>query len=146
MQETWEMQVPSLGQEHPLKEGMATHSSILPWSILWTEEPGGLQPTGSQRVGCDWSDLAHTWCSQQSGLLSSITHTNYLILDLGTLLNSFPPLPLPSFNTLHSYTYQKGRGSKWTEIKLRNPDHTINSISSIRTAKHECLWWLGKIQ
>ena len=47
MQET---QVGSLGQEDPLEKGMATHSSILAWRIPWSEEPGGLQPTGSQRV------------------------------------------------------------------------------------------------
>ena len=50
MRETW---VRSLDQEDPLEKGMATHSSILAWRILWTEEPGGLQPTGSQRVGHD---------------------------------------------------------------------------------------------
>ena len=43
MQET---QVRSLGQEHPLEKGMTTHSSILAWRIPWTEEPGGLKPTG----------------------------------------------------------------------------------------------------
>ena len=47
MQETQEMWVPSLGQEEdPLKEEMATHSSILAWKIPWTEEPGGLQSIG----------------------------------------------------------------------------------------------------
>ena len=46
-QETW---VPSLGREDPLEKGMATHSSILAWRIPWTEEPGGLQSMGSQRV------------------------------------------------------------------------------------------------
>ena len=45
-----EMQVQSLGCEDPLEEGMATHSSILAWRIRWTEEPGGLQSIGSQRV------------------------------------------------------------------------------------------------
>ena len=50
MQETW---VRSLGQEDPLEKEMATHSSILTWRILWAEEPGGLQSTGSQRVGHD---------------------------------------------------------------------------------------------
>ena len=45
-----EMQVPSLVQEDPLEVGMATHSSILAWRILWTEEPGGLLSTGSQRT------------------------------------------------------------------------------------------------
>ena len=54
------MQVQSLGWEHPLEEDMATHSSILAWRIPWTEEPGGLQSTGSHRVRHDRSDLAHT--------------------------------------------------------------------------------------
>ena len=44
-----EMKVPSLGQEDPLEEGMAIHSSILAWRIPWTEEPGGLQSMGPQR-------------------------------------------------------------------------------------------------
>ena len=44
------MQVLSLGQEDALEEGMATHSSILAWRIPWTEEPGGLQSIGLQRV------------------------------------------------------------------------------------------------
>ena len=44
------MQVQSLGQEEPLEEEMTIHSSILAWKIPWTEEPGGLQPMGSQRV------------------------------------------------------------------------------------------------
>ena len=45
------------------KESMASHSSILAWRIPWTEEPGGLQSIGSQRVRHDWSDLArtHAW-------------------------------------------------------------------------------------
>ena len=53
MQETQEIQVRSLGWEGPLEEETATHSSILAWKILWTKEPGGLQPLGSQRVGYD---------------------------------------------------------------------------------------------
>ena len=48
----------SLGQDDPLKEGMATHSSILAGRIPWTEEPGGLWSIGSQTVGHNWSDLA----------------------------------------------------------------------------------------
>ena len=48
-----EMRVQSLGQEDPLKKEMATHSSILAWRIPWTEEPGGLQSMGLQRVGHD---------------------------------------------------------------------------------------------
>ena len=53
VQETQEMQVPSLGQEDPLEEGMATHSSILAGKSPWTEEPGGLQSIGSQRIRQD---------------------------------------------------------------------------------------------
>ena len=46
-----EMRVRSLGQDDPLEEEMATHSSILAWEIPWTEKPGGLQFMGSQRIG-----------------------------------------------------------------------------------------------
>ena len=47
MQETQETRVQFLGGEDPLEEDMATHASILAWKIPWTEEPGGLQSTGS---------------------------------------------------------------------------------------------------
>ena len=50
MQEMW---VQSLGQEDALEQEVATHSSILAWKIPSTEEPGGLQSRGLQRVGCD---------------------------------------------------------------------------------------------
>ena len=50
VQETW---VRSLGQEDSLVKGMATHSSILAWKMPWTQEPGGLQSMGLQRVGHD---------------------------------------------------------------------------------------------
>ena len=53
MQEAW---VQSLGWEDPLKNAMATHSSVVVSRIPWTEEPGGLQSMGSQRVGHDGSD------------------------------------------------------------------------------------------
>ena len=48
VKETW---VQSLGREDPMEKKMATHSSILAWRIPWTEEPGGLQSVGLQRVG-----------------------------------------------------------------------------------------------
>ena len=50
MQETW---VQALGWEDPVEDGMATHSSVLAWRIPWTEQPVGLQSTGSQRVRHD---------------------------------------------------------------------------------------------
>ena len=57
MQET---RVWSLGWEDLLEKGMAIHSSILAWRIPWTEKPGRWQSMGLQRVGHNWSDLAHT--------------------------------------------------------------------------------------
>ena len=53
VQKVEEMWVQSLGQEDPLEQEMATHSSILAWKIPWAEEPGGLQSMGLQRVGHD---------------------------------------------------------------------------------------------
>ena len=58
MLETW---VWSLGEEDPLEKAMATHCSILAWRTPWTEEPGGLQPMGSQRVRHDSSTNAFTF-------------------------------------------------------------------------------------
>ena len=51
--------IPGLG--NPLEDNTASYSSILAWKIPWTEEPGGLQSTGSQRVRQDWSDLSHSY-------------------------------------------------------------------------------------
>ena len=55
----WEIWVQPLGQEDPLEKRMATHSSILAWEIPWTEEPGGLQSVGLERVGHNLG-LTHT--------------------------------------------------------------------------------------
>ena len=58
-----ETRVRSLGQEDPLEEEMATHSSTLTWKIPWTEGPGKLQFMDSQRVGHDWAtSLSLAWC------------------------------------------------------------------------------------
>ena len=59
MQKIEEMPVQSLGQEDPLEESIAAHSSILAWEILWTEEPGGLQSMVLQRVG-DYLAIEHS--------------------------------------------------------------------------------------
>ena len=53
MQETW---IQFMGQEDTLEKEMATHSSILAWEILWTEEPGGLQPMWVQK---SWTQLSN---------------------------------------------------------------------------------------
>ena len=55
LQSSWKIQVQDpVRSQDPLEKEMATHSSILAWRIPWTKEPGGLQSTGSQRVGHDW--------------------------------------------------------------------------------------------
>ena len=53
----WEIQVQFLGQKDPLEEGMAVYSSILAWSILWTEEPGRLHTV--HRVTKSWTRLSN---------------------------------------------------------------------------------------
>ena len=68
MQETW---IWSLGQEDPLKKGMAAHSSILAWRVSWTEEPGRLQSVESQRIG-------HNWATNTSTILFSQQCFSYL--------------------------------------------------------------------
>ena len=65
------MKVRSLGWGDPLDEEMATHSSVLAWEVPWTEEPGGLQSTGSQRAGHDLATAhACTMCQAPFGKLS----------------------------------------------------------------------------
>ena len=67
MQEPQETQVRSLGQEDPLEEGMVTHSSILAWRIPWTQESGGLQSIGSQRVGRILAERTVSGCPTITG-------------------------------------------------------------------------------
>ena len=77
MQETQEMWAQSLGQEDPLKEEMAIHSSVLAWKFSWAGEPGGLQSTGSQRVRHNWTH-GMQWC-----LLFTVLTTGHLTLIFG---------------------------------------------------------------
>ena len=76
MQKTQEMQVQSLGQKDPLDKEMATHSSIVVWKIPWTEEPGGLQSTGTQRVGHD------RVCAHARARTHTHTHTHMQCITL----------------------------------------------------------------
>ena len=73
MRETW---VQSLGWEDPLEKGMATHSSVLAWRNPWTEEPGGLQSVGSQRVEHHWATKYSTAQFQETRKeIQLYTHT-----------------------------------------------------------------------
>ena len=66
-----ETRVRSLGCKDPLERKRATHSSVLAWGVLWEEDPGGLQPTGLQRVGHIRSDYTHTYSHTHDGLVPS---------------------------------------------------------------------------
>ena len=70
MQETW---VRSLGWEDSLEKGMATYSNILPWRIPWTEESGGLQSMGFQRVGHDWVTDTFSFSETKSTLRHNLS-------------------------------------------------------------------------
>ena len=74
MQETW---VRSLGQEDPLEEGMATPSGILAWRIPWTEEPDGLQSTGSQRVGHD--SVTNTFTFKGLDVIRTLNQSQFML-------------------------------------------------------------------
>ena len=63
----WESWFQSLGLEDSLEKGMLTHSRILPWRIPWTEKPGGLQSTGSQRVRHDQVTNTFTFLLKNNG-------------------------------------------------------------------------------
>ena len=67
----WETWIQSLGWKDPLENRMATHPSILVWRIPWTEEPGGLQPMGSQKVGTRLSDF---YFGGVGGFKARVTH------------------------------------------------------------------------
>ena len=67
MQETKEIWIQSLVWEDLLKKEMATHSSILAWEVVWTEEPGGLQSMGSHRVG-------HDLATKQQQIMENFKH------------------------------------------------------------------------
>ena len=89
MRETW---VQPLSWEDPLEEGMATHSSIFAWIIPWTEELGGLQSMGSQRV---W----HAWASEQHALrgqwyLTPNLPWEFYLITLYCLVHSLMLMPL----------------------------------------------------
>ena len=76
MQETW---VQSVGREGPLEKGMATLSSILALRSPWTEEPGGLQSSGLQRVGYDWATKHNIFKTMQRQFPSSLFDSSKIV-------------------------------------------------------------------
>ena len=111
MQEMQKTQVRSLGQEDPLEEEMATHSSILSWRIPWTEESGRLQSMGLQRVGHNWA-TEHTHRSSNWSSHSILFHTSRFPSPTTTISTTSLPFA-PCFSdlvtsTLSSIPFLKG--------------------------------------
>ena len=100
----WETWVRSLGHEDPLEKEMATHSSILAWRIPRTEEPGGLQSTGSQRVGHNWATSLHF-----TSLHSTRGHNELVItekLSFSYIYMKVKVLYTHTHTHTHTHTYQ----------------------------------------
>ena len=97
VQETW---VRSLGREDPLEEGVATHSSVLGWGILWTEEPDRLQSIGLQRVRHNWSDLT---CVYTYNRYFMFRNSN-IVLNFQKILKSFYTFLVHLFQSNHLAT------------------------------------------
>ena len=103
MQETW---VPSLSGEDPLEEGMATHSSVLAWRIPRTEEPGGLQSMGSQRVGR--IGVLVVLPDQPSGLCTPLVQPRDALPAMcGPQLGALPCPSAPEGNVLTSPSHRR---------------------------------------
>ena len=101
MQKTQQVWVWSLSHIDPLEEEMATHSSILAWKISWTEEPGGLQSMGSQRVGHDWAtSLTHS--------LRDITNG---YKDIQIIFSFHSHATFPSSESLGAFNFRSFQGS-----------------------------------
>ena len=136
MQETKETPVWTLSQEDPLKESMATHSSILAWRFPWMDEPDGLQSIGLQRVGHDWSNFTvwrkgRTW----SGCLMS-ARFSFRVMKIVQKLDS----DSCHCNCLKCHWIAYFKWLKWIEVQVAqscptfcNPvDYTVHGILQAR--------------
>ena len=141
MQETW---VQSLGREDPLEKGMATYSSILAWRIPWTEELGGLQSMGWQRVGHDWASITKRvscswldsllWCSTISSAVLdpwaiAIPYTEtesghgVILRKITTFWFLFPQKSIMTFEFLSFYDSEMVISQPWESIQqLMTPE------------------------
>ena len=133
-----------LGQEDPLEEGMATHSSILAWRIPWTEEPGGLQSIGSQRVGHNWSDLAcvHVLLSVSTFIIPSFKNFIFLFYFfmfrlcrtacgiLVSWLGMEPLSPAVEAQRLNCYTTREVWGTllRWGHLASPEPGPSLQDL------------------
>ena len=133
MQET---QILSLGWEDPLEMGMATLSSILAWRIPWTEDSGGLQSRGSQRVGHNWAtntSLRAAFCLHLTTvkclsllILQEIAWLFFLYGGLTELLAGFSPLSMCNSHII-SISIQHSLGITYMSMSI-----SVTGQSSLR--------------
>ena len=124
MQETW---VRCQGGEDPLEKEMTTHSSILAWRIPWTEEPGGLQSTGSQRVRQN--------CTASLSLSPSWGHLCSFMCS-----NAIPKLCKPSVTSKHfgNNVGFKFLNNYWSFLKMGNKIDTSGILSYLAAFSFNC--------
>ena len=139
----WETWVQSLGWEDPLEKEMATHSTILAWRIPWTEEPGGLQSTGSQRVGHDWVTLLHFthfshpyMTTGKTIALNRWTFVGKVTSVLFNMLSRLVRAFLPRIKYLLISWLQSPSAVIWESKKRKSPTVSIVSPSIC----HEVMW------
>ena len=127
MQET---QVQSLGWEDPLEKSMATPSSILAWSIPWTEEPGRLQSVGLQRVKHDWATNTFTYllcyCSDRNVSVKVVPILSKLCYCLTVSTPPSPPHPYHTFLVFYPTPWSSpGFAEKdWCSLTSSAPLHS----------------------
>ena len=120
MQKTWGR---TPGREDPLEKEVATHSSILAWRIPWTEEPGGLQSMGSQRIRHNWANNTFT---KQEGVCSACfcwEKTHLPKVKVSTTETS-PQWPLEQESTVHAGIFPPDKWSRdallgWTISRMK---------------------------
>ena len=136
-----ETRVQSLGWEDPLEKELATHSSILAQRIPWTEEPGGLQSLGLQRVGHDWATSHILW-----NAIKNLLHRNLKIIKLKIELLFYPAVQLLGIY-LESTTIWK---DAWTPVfiaalfaivKTWKQPKCPSTEEWIKTMWYIYMWW-----
>ena len=153
----WEKWIRSLGLEAPLEKEMATHSSILAWEILWTEEPGGLQFMGSQRVGHDWASMhthtslstqakqSHLGLPEQKACLGAVGNTGpHLTLTASDLDENRQVFLEESFHyESHDGRFKDLLGNQRTrQLSMQKPRFTSGQSGNTGQGKQLCIFWV----
>ena len=141
------MRVRSLGREDPLEEGMATHFSILAWRIPWTEEPGGLQSMGSQRVAHDWSGLACMQTRTREGVKKERNPVFVIVRDWSYVNDCSVFTYRECFPRMEYYGAERGTQNRARQLLPRGQEAWNNSIENrlpLMQTQAACSNWSGR--